>query len=268
MKCFIAVLILLSGSVFNARADESCRAFYKKPQYISAFYKRTKEMIPFLGLGKKIQRLAAEELKVRRGLSKEQIEERQENRNLKNLSKQGLFYGALNYLSNDFFGIWGFFPTLDLLHIKKLSNQDLELLSMQQLEVTNQKVLKYFGTWKPLVHETIRLWSAILIIHTATLVANPQELQKIQMGFQTVMAMSTSHAKIETIQKESYPEHRIRQLALEKWTESFRISEHRNPDPVNNPEDKAEWEKIFKQIQQTPIDQLRISYSLKKIASR
>lgn len=259
-KMRIMLMITLTVILFqNVRAGESCHAYYQKAVTQNAAIQRFIEVVPILGLGSKIQRMAEDEISFRQNLTSEQIDQRRKGNGISNLSSQMFIYGTLNYLANSFLGIWGFFPNLRLLNIQSLTNHELELLLGRQKKVSFQKIFKYFGTWKPLFNESLRILSFVLVAYSAAdFMQNPIKWQRLNSGIQAVIAMTAPKTELKKIQDTSYPEDRIRQLAFKRWAESFEITELRRPDPEKYPQDKAEWEKVLNQIQKTPINELRV----------
>lgn len=264
-KFFIPFFILVFTILSKAEVTESCSSFYTNTTKKNIFIQRGLEKIPVLGIGIKIKNMAKEELTLRRKLTSEQIIQRQNDNELKSLSSKILWSVTLNYLSNEYLGVWGFPPNFDFLNIKKLSNQELELLSNRSNKLSFEEIFKYFGKWKPFLHEAIRIWSFAIVAHTAYgLLENPEQLQQLKIAIQSsVISISTSNARLDQIQNNLYSDKKIRDLALEKWTASFRITEGRDPDIDKYPQDKREWEKVYRQIQDTPIEDLRFNYSSK-----
>lgn len=263
-KYFISFFILSFGILSKAEVSLSCSSFYQNTTKQNIFIQRSIEMIPFIGLGKKIQNMAKEELKLRRNLTSKQFEQRQKGKDLKSLSIKLLWSGSLNYLTNKYLGVWGVLPNIDLLKIKKLTNQELELLSNSPQELSFKEIFKYFGKWKPLAHEAIRVWSFAMVTHLAYgLAENPELLQQLKIGIQSsIVSISTSNTRLAHLQNTSYSEEQIRDLALEKWKASFKITEGRSPDPEKFHEDKIEWEKVYSQIKSSPIEKLKVYYSI------
>lgn len=260
---YIFLSVILTLMLFQkVRASESCHAFYQKEFKHNVAVQRTIEMIPVLGLRHRIQRTIADELKIRQSLTPDQIERRRHAAtNAKRLFGQSAAYGVLNYLSDRYLGFWGLFPNIRFINVQKLTTGELEKVAAYENNLTHKQIADFFGVWRPMVQESGRLWNLLFVFYTAfVFVQNPDELAHLKTGLQLASSMLTSQATLNKIQDQSYPEKRIRDLAIENWKKSFKATEGREVDPEKYPEDKFEWDQVHRQIQNAPLNDLRIPF--------